>query len=150
MKIFVIGATAPAKAYLHVDLATHLIHLLREKKAPRLGFILGAGSLTHDDHLLLDKILADPSTAPWREVPLQQKDELTFLETVKNVNWFGISPAQIFQAGPASTTILRGRNEVLFDSNGVSMTTSGTMAIGMLDEIEHPAIKRARFTIANG
>lgn len=36
-------ATPPAKAYLHVDLATKLVAELRASTQPRLVFILGAG-----------------------------------------------------------------------------------------------------------
>ena len=38
-------ATTVEQAYLHIDLADHLIHELRNTDKPRVIFILGAGSL---------------------------------------------------------------------------------------------------------
>lgn len=60
-------ATAPQQAYLHTDLAAHLVAELRETDAPRIIFILGAGSTfagTGDDrHYAYDDIKADPANA---------------------------------------------------------------------------------------
>lgn len=141
---------APNKAYLQIDLAAQLVKMFRETTTPRLAFILGAGSLYHGDHLVLDEILADPETMPWRETAIQQKHQLTFLETVTNVNWFGISPAMLFHEGPASENILTGTNELLINAEGNSETTSGTMAVAVLNEIETPTLKHQRMTVANG
>lgn len=143
-------STMPNTAYLQTDLAAQLVKMFRETTTPRLAFILGAGSLQHGDHLVLDEILADPETMPWRETAIQQKHELTFLKTVSNVNWFGISPAMLFHEGPASENILTGTNELLVNTADNSETTSGTMAVAMLNELENPVVKYARITVANG
>lgn len=143
-------ATSPAKAYLHVDLATQLVARLRETSQPRLVFILGAGSLfTGDDHHRFVKdIESDPANAGFVAIPQNQLAELTFLQTVTNVNWVGLSPAADFHAGPAVASSL-GQDDLLINAAGVSATNSGTMAVAVLDEIERPAHQQSRFTVAN-
>lgn len=143
-------AVAPTAAYLHIDLAAHLVHELRGEDKPRVAFILGAGSLKHGDHLVVDEILADESTLPWRAVPQAQLVELDFLRSVDNVNWVGFSPAQLFTAGPASDKPLHGTEDILFNAAGESVTTAGTMAVAILAELEQPTTKHGRLTVANG
>ncbi|VDG30541.1 NADH-flavin reductase [Lactobacillus sp.] [Lactiplantibacillus mudanjiangensis] len=143
-------ATPPAQAYLHVDLATKLVAEVRTKTSPRLVFILGAGSLHTgaDHHLLVEDIAADPANAGFLAIPQNQLKELTFLQTVDNVDWVGISPAADFHAGPA-TTALTGTDDLLVNAAGQSVTTAGTMAQAVLAEIEQPAHHQMRFTVAN-
>jgi len=143
-------ATPPAKAYLHVDLATKLVAELRETTQPRLVFILGAGSLTtgDDHHLFVHDIEKSPEAAAFIAVPQNQLSELQFLQTVSNVNWVGVSPAADFHAGPAVPAI-QGDNTLLANAQGVSATNSGTMAVAVLDEIEQPKHQNSRFTVAN-
>lgn len=143
-------AAAPAQAYLHVDLAAHLVHLLRETTTPRVGFILGAGSLhTGDDrHLFVHDLEQDPHAASFISVPQNQLTELTFLRAVTNVNWFGVSPAADFHAG-AATPALLGDDDLLFNAQHQSGTSAGTMAGALLDELEAPKHHQTRFTVAD-
>jgi len=143
-------ACDPTKAYLHVDLATHLVSQLRETTTPRLAFILGAGSLlTGDDHHLFVRDLEkDPHAASFIGAPQNQLKELTFLRGVDNVNWFGVSPAANFHPGEATTAKL-GTDELLFNAQGDSSTSAGTMAVALLDEIEQPQHHQTRFTVAD-
>lgn len=143
-------ASRPDQAYLHVDLATKLVALTRNQTSPRLVFILGAGSLTTGDdaHLFVKDIESDPANASFVAIPQNQLAELTFLKTVTNVDWVGISPAADFHAGPAVPAIL-GTDQLLVNAAGVSATNSGTMAATVLDEIEQPKHHQSRFTVAN-
>lgn len=111
-------ATTPDQAYLQIDLAAHLIGLLRNS-SKRIGFILGAGSLYTDESktkLTYDLIAADDSMKPWRAIPENQLYELEFLRRVKNVNLFGVSPGSNFIAGSKSENILVG-DDVLLVNN---------------------------------
>ncbi len=56
--------TTVDQAYLHIDLADHLIHELRETTSPRIVFILGAGSLETDGGRLYDLLKKDPTLLP--------------------------------------------------------------------------------------
>ncbi|GEO69156.1 NAD(P)-dependent oxidoreductase [Levilactobacillus acidifarinae] len=143
-------ATAPAQAYRHVDLATHLVAQLRDTTTPRLAFILGAGSLTTgtDHHLFVRDIEQDPQAAAFVSVPQNQLAELTFLRTVTNVNWVGVSPAANFHPGPAVPAI-QGTDELLANAQGTSGTSAGTMAVAILDELTTPKHHQTRFTVAD-
>lgn len=147
-------ATAPEQAYLHTDLAAHLVAVLRETDSPRLIFILGAGSSFvgngEQRHYAYDDMKADPNNAAWQSIPENQLYELNFLKDVKNVNWTGISPGQLFVPGELATKILYGKDDMLFDEQGRSQTTSETMAKAIIDEIITPAHKQERFIITNG
>lgn len=140
----------PAQAYRHTDLAAHLVKELRETTAPRLIFILGAGSLfTGDDHhRVAQDILADPDNDSWSAIPANQLKELLFLEQVDNVDWVGISPGSLFEAGP-ETSALEGQDELLVADNGQSVTTSGTMAAAVVKEIADQQHHHERFTVIN-
>ncbi|MEB3643311.1 NAD(P)-dependent oxidoreductase [Streptococcus salivarius] len=145
-------ATAPEQAYLQIDLAAHLISLLRNS-SKRIGFILGAGSLYTDESkskLTYDLIAEDDSTKPWRAIPENQLYELEFLRRVKNVNWFGVSPGSNFIAGEKSDNILVGDDILLMNDQNVSETTSGTMAFKVIEEVKNNQYNQKRFTVANG
>lgn len=143
-------ATAPAQAYRHVDLATHLISALRETNSPRVAFILGAGSLrTGDDqHLFVTDIAQDPQAASFLSVPQNQLKELTFLRDVDNVNWVGVSPSANFHPGAAQPALL-GKDDLLVNAHGESGTSAGTLASALIDELEKPIHHQTRFTVAD-
>lgn len=143
-------ATAPAKAYLHVDLAAHLVAQLRDTTTPRVAFILGAGSLFTgaDHHLFVRDLEKDPHAADFIQVPQNQLKELNFLHDVDNVNWFGVSPAADFHPGEAVPALL-GTNDLLVNAAKQSGTSAGTMAVTLLDELERPQHHQTRFTVAD-
>ncbi|WEV71441.1 NAD(P)H-binding protein [Lactobacillus sp. ESL0785] len=145
-------STAPSQAYRHTDLAAHLVALFRETTKPRLAFILGAGSLVTgpDHHRVLHDIEQDDTTKPWRNTPKNQYFEYQFLQNVDNVNWFGISPANLFIPGEQAAKILTGKDELLYNDAGESITTAGTMAAALVAEILQPQHRQERFTVANG
>ena len=68
------------------------------------------------------------------------------MQGVDNVNWVTVSPSQKFTPGKAAGVVLGG-NELLVAADGSSHVTTGTMAVAILDEIEHPAHFRERFTV---
>jgi uncharacterized protein len=139
---------APAQAYQHLDLTARLVCLLRETQTPRLVFIVGAGSLTtgEDLHLLVEDLRGLPGAQSWIATPESQLAELRFLRSVDNVNWVAVSPSRTFAPGEATGFVI-GRDELLVAPDGSSHVTTGTMAVAILDEIEHPAHIRERFTV---
>ena len=139
--------TQPGDAARQVDLAKHLVALVRDHGGPRLVFVLGAGSLrTAPDRLWLDDLYDLPGTAAWIAIPEQQYRELKFLRTVDDVDWVGVSPSAEFTPGPAGTPVL-GDDDLLRGPAGGSRVTSGTFAVAVLDEIHAPAHHRTRFTV---
>ncbi|GAP02713.1 putative NADH-flavin reductase [Fructobacillus pseudoficulneus] len=143
--------SAPTKSYLQIDLAAHLVHLVREEQSPRLAFVLGAGSLHtgSDQHLVVDDLAKAPNAESWIEIPESQLYELEYLRHVKNVSWFGLSPSQEFVAGDADPEPLVGQETLLVNAEGKSFTTSGTLANALVAEYHHPEHLNQRFTVAN-
>ncbi|MGF7407612.1 NAD(P)-dependent oxidoreductase [Lactococcus lactis] len=145
-------STLPETAYLHVDLAAHLVALLRHSDK-RIGFILGAGSLYTDSSrtkLVYEDIVSDESTKPWRAIPENQLYELEFLRRVNNVNWFGVSPGVNFVPGEKSKNILTGDDILLVNNEQISETTAGTMAFKVIEEVKKNQYPKTRFTVSNG
>ncbi|GAA4282618.1 NAD(P)H-binding protein [Brevibacterium daeguense] len=141
--------TSPDQAHQHVELTQLLVNSAGESK-PRLVFILGAGSLTtgEDKHLFVDDIRQAPGAEAWISIPENQLKQLEYLRRVEEVDWVGVSPQAEFSPGEASTPVL-GTDEIIFASDGTSHTTSGTMAVAILDEIENPQHVKTRFTVSD-
>ncbi|MGA4670082.1 NAD(P)-dependent oxidoreductase [Propionibacteriaceae bacterium Y1923] len=142
--------TTPDQAFEHVDLARHLVETV-DAQEPRLVFILGAGSLRtgEDRHLFVEDIAESPGSEAWIAIPQAQLRELKYLRDIQGVNWVGISPGALFEPGPAAGVRL-GKDELLADEAGNSRTSTGTMAIAVLDEIEDPAHRNTRFCVVDG
>ncbi|OTN77215.1 hypothetical protein A5886_002312 [Enterococcus sp. 8G7_MSG3316] len=139
-------ATSPDQAYLHVDLAAKLVAFFREQST-RLFFILGAGSLLNEQgERNINDLKKAPDSESWIAIPENQLDEYVFLQTVKNVDWVGVSPGNLFQEGAAVPAIL-GKDHLLFNGQNQSVTSSGTLAKAILDEIETPQQHNTRFTV---
>jgi len=81
-------------------------------------------------------------TLPWNGPKISSPS----LETVKNVPWVGISPGNVFQEGPAKPAIL-GKDHLLFNEQKQSVTSSGTLAKAIIDEIETVQHENTRFTV---
>ena len=141
---------APQEAHRHTELTRHLVETTDDVK-PRLVFILGAGSLVtgEDRHPFLKDIANIPGAEAWIDIPRARLHQLEYLRAIGGANWVGVSPSALFEPGPANTPVL-GHNELLVDADGQSRTTTGTMAIAVLDEIENPKHLNTRFTVGDG
>jgi putative NADH-flavin reductase len=141
---------SPDKAYLQTDLATRWVSYFRETESPRLFFVLGAGSLVtgEDKHFVIEDIRPLPDSDAWIAIPQNQFYELNFLRDVHNVDWVGVSPGFIFQAGDNEEFIL-GEDELLFSENGESVTDSRALGIAIVDEIENRNFVNKRFHVVN-
>jgi len=143
--------TEPETAQLHVDLARLLSGLFNEdqENSPRFFFILGAGSLLDEnDELFVETIRQAPNSEEFISVPEKQLKELNYLREEDELNWVGISPSAEFKEGEA-TEFKLGKNHILQNDKGESVTTSGTLAKAILDEIEDPQFEQERFTVVN-
>ena len=139
--------TSTENADRQVRLAEKLVVLARKQKI-RLIFILGAGSLKtgKDKHLFVDDIEKMPGAETWINTPRQQLKELQYLETISDIDWLGISPSAVFEAGVATNYIL-GQDELLFNEQNESKVTAGTMAKLVVNEILTPRHHRERITV---
>lgn len=141
--------TSPEKAADQVTLAKKLITIAKRNKA-RVIFILGAGSLYtgEDHHLVVEDIAAMDGADAWINTPRQQLKELEFLNNIDDIDWLGISPSMLFEAGPATDYIV-GEDELLYNAENESKVTSGTMAKLVVSEILNPEHSQERITIVN-
>ena len=117
----------------------------------RLGVIGGAGSL----HVAP----GGPRLFDTPEFPAEYKPESLELAAVldelrdspEQLDWFYISPAAGFGAyapGERTGTFRLGDDVLLTDSEGRSDLYGADLAVAILDEVENPTHRRARFTAA--
>lgn len=130
-------------------MAKKLATVARQKQT-KLIFILGAGSLFNgpDHHLFVEDIAKLEGSERWINTPKQQKRELDYLNQVNDVDWLGISPSATFETGKASASYRIGKDDLLYNDQQQSLTTSGTMARLIVAEIEQPKHHR-RITVVN-
>lgn len=102
--------------------------------------------LNEQDERNLNKLKKIPGSESWIAIPENQVDEYIFLQTVKNVDWVGVSPGNVFQEGEAVPAIL-GKDHLLFNDQQKSITSSGTLAKAIVDEIEAQQHHNTRFTV---
>ncbi|MDO4918808.1 NAD(P)-dependent oxidoreductase [Kocuria sp.] len=142
-------ATPPQHVSQHLVLAENLLRFAASG-SPRLLFILGAGSLTagDDHHLYVEDIRATPGAEHWIAIPETQLRQLDLLRASEGPDWVGVSPQAVFEPGPATTPVL-GADEIMLGADGESHTTTGTMAVAVLDELEDPRHHRTRFTVGD-
>lgn len=117
----------------------------------RLGVIGGAGSL----------LVAEdgPKLVDTPDFPTEFAQEPRVLDAVLQdlrgadggLDWFFLSPAGgfgSFAPGEATGTYRVGGDVLLTDEKGESFISGADLALAMVDEIERPAHRRTRFTVA--
>ena len=124
---------------------------LAEEKGVRLGVIVGAGSLLVTEG---GPKLVDTPDFP-KEFALEPRILDAVLEDLRaaeeNLDWFFLSPAAGFGGfapGEATGAYRVGGDLLLSDADGKSFISSQDLALAIVDEIEQPAHRRARFTVA--
>lgn len=144
--------TSPEQADSHNDLVRQLVAAAPSSSpdSPRLLFILGAGSLINPatGKLALEDIKNIPGSEHWIAIPIAALAQLEYLRTVDTAEWVGISPQMTFAPGPATVPRL-GTDTLLTAADGTSRTSSGTMAVAVLDELQKPAHRNMRFTVSD-
>lgn len=136
------GQVRPAIAALAADAAAAGV---------RLGVIGGAGSLESEPNgpLLVDSPdFPDAALDEAREMAGVLSDLRASEETL---DWFLVSPAEVF--GPWAAGEYRGEyrvggDVVLRDAAGSSTISGADFGVAVVDEIESPVHRRARFTVA--
>jgi putative NADH-flavin reductase len=107
----------------------------------RLLVVGGAGSLLVDGKRLLD----DPG---FPEIYLAEArigaESLDYLRGLGDVDWTYISPAPLIQPGERT-----GDYRLAADSPAGESISAEDYAVALLDEIERPAHRRRRFTVAS-
>jgi len=122
-----------------------IIEPVKKAGVKRLLFVGGAGSL-----LLPDGTKVIDSEG----FPDEYKPEATaggqYLETLRkkqDLDWTFLSPSAEFVEGERTGKFRLGKDHLLFGADGNSWMTFADFAIALLDEVEHPAHSRQRFTV---
>ena len=129
-------STLPAQA---------IIEPVKKAGVKRLLFVGGAGSL-----LLPDNTRVIDS----KDFPEAYKPEASaggvYLETLRkeqDLDWTFLSPSAEFVEGERTGKFRLGKDHLLIGADGKSWITFADFAIALLDEVEHPAHSRQRFTV---
>jgi putative NADH-flavin reductase len=118
----------------------------------RLGIIGGASSLLIEEGgpTLFDAHTPPPEVRPEVETGMAILD--TLKRTSDDVDWFYVSPPQEFGSwvpAPDTGRYRLGGDILLRDENGRSVISAADLARAVVDEIETPSHRRARFTVAH-
>ena len=121
-----------------------VIEAVRASGIKRALFVVGAGSLLHDDGRLHYDHTAEKGTpAP------SSKPAMLALDTLKKIDdldWTAISPSAEIMPGERTGVFRLGLDHLVQDAEGRSRISREDFAIAILDEIEKPQHIRQRFT----
>lgn len=113
----------------------------------RLVWVGGAGSL----EVAPGVRLVDTPQFPveWKAEALAQVEALgIFRSSTEDIDWTFVSPAALLEPGERTGRYRTGDDQLVTDEKGESRISVGDFALALLDEVEHPAHMRKRFTVA--
>lgn len=136
--------TPPVRPFL--ALVRAVFDGVREAGVRRLLLTGGAGTLRSGPGTeLMDSVgfpeHLKPEAAAYR-------DALALCRTVVDVDWTCLSPPLEIGPGERTGTFRVGGDALLADASGHSRISAEDFAVALLDEAEHDAHPRARFTVA--
>lgn len=129
---------------------TALREVAAEKRV-RLGVIGGAGSLQVAEggpKLVDTPAFPEAFAAEARELDAVLED---LRDEGEELDWFFVSPAAMFNGmnpGEATGTYRVGGDVLMADENGNSELSGADLGLAIVDEVERPAHRRARFAVA--
>jgi putative NADH-flavin reductase len=83
----------------------------------------------------------------WRPTALAHKNALDIYRGAA-VDWTFLSPADWIGPGPRTGHYRTGLENLVVDAGGKSRISIDDFAVALLDEVDHPAHLRQRFTVA--
>jgi uncharacterized protein len=139
----VISAIGPSRAGGRAQDYLDTIQTLVENVGPRRLIVVGgAGSLQIAPGLRLVDTPSFPRSA--RAEALVQVAALELLRDSQNLaDWVYVSPAPAVAPGERTGRYVLGTDTVVGD-----FVTAEDLAVAILDEVEHPRFRRARFAVA--
>jgi hypothetical protein len=123
-----------------------ILAAVKRAGVPRLLVVGGAGSLEVAPGVQLVDTADFP--AQWKESALGARDTLERLRREPELDWTLLSPAALIAPGERSGSFRLGGDQLLVDGEGNSRISLQDYALAMVDELEHPAHSRRRFTLA--
>jgi uncharacterized protein len=144
--ISAIGGGASQGPDFYTRVAQSYVAALRSlgARAPRLIAIGGAASLeVGPGKLLLDTM---PNVDPNSDM-VTHKHALDYYRTVHDVAWTFVSPSMHIDPGTRTGKFRLGGDQLLTGADGQSRISMEDFAVAIIDEAEHPAHLRSRFTV---
>jgi uncharacterized protein len=127
-----------------VAVTGRLIDAVRKAGNPRLIVVGGAASLEVAPGVTL--LSSGQLPAPWIPIATSHAKALDLLKT-SDIPWTYFSPAGFFEPGQRTGKFRLGKDRLIADDKGDSRISYEDYAIALVDELEHPAHIRERFTI---
>jgi putative NADH-flavin reductase len=146
-----IGATRPQPGdEQSAGVVTSSLLAAHAETGVRFVMVGGAGSLRTPDgdgRLVSD----DPRWVPaeFAELARTASDQLDLCRNEACTDWTYVTPPALMEPGLRTGDYRIGRDELLVDWDGRSYLSMEDMAAAILDEIEQPAHRRQRFTVAS-
>jgi len=125
--------------------AETLIGAARDSGVSRYLVVGGAGSLEVAPGVALVTTPGFP--AAYKAEAEKGAAFLDRLRQEKELDWSFLSPSAMIDFGARTGKFRLGTDQLLVDAEGKSFITFEDFAVAMADEIEHPAHRRARFTV---
>ena len=123
-----------------------IIAAAKRAEVKRLLVVGGAGSLEVAPGL---QVVDTPDfPEQWKQSALGAREALNLLRKENSLNWTMLSPAAFLQPGERTGKFRLGTDQLLADAQGESRISVEDYAVAMIDELEHPAHARSRFTLA--
>ncbi|KNX38551.1 NAD(P)-dependent oxidoreductase [Luteipulveratus halotolerans] len=125
--------------------------LLDAHAAAGVRFVMvgGAGSLRVPD--APDRLVADDRRwvpAEIADLARSGADQLDACRAHPDADWTYVTPSALMEPGLRTGSYRVGHDDLLVDGSGRSYVSMEDMAVAVVDEIEQPAHRRTRFTVA--
>lgn len=146
------GADAVVSAYMPppentdelVEVTQRQIEAVRKAGNPRLIVVGGAASLEVAPGVTL--LASGHLPQAWVPIATSHAKALDLLKS-SDISWTYFSPAGFFEPGERTGRFRLGKDALIADASGQSRISLEDYAVALVDELEHPAQVRARFTI---
>lgn len=148
----VVSALSPrGRTEGHLEEVLAVVATAAAKHGVRLGVVGGAGSLlvAPGGTRLMDTDAFPAEILPEANALTRVLEALQASEP--GLDWFFVSPAANFGAhapGTATGSYRVGGDVLLADAEGVSALSGADLATAIVDEVERPAHRRVRFSVA--
>ncbi|HZQ54881.1 MAG TPA: NAD(P)-dependent oxidoreductase [Bryobacteraceae bacterium] len=122
-----------------------IIGAVKKTGIKRVLWVGGAGGLEIKPGV---RVIDSPDLPDWvRPGSLATINALEQLRKEPELDWSFLAPSAQLQPGTRTGKFRLGKDQLLVDANGQSRISVQDYAVAMIDELEHPAHIRQRFTV---
>jgi len=145
------GWSHPQLASTYTAGSRAIVAGVRAAGVPRLLVVGGAGSLYVAPGIQLVDTPGFRDQVPPAVVPGAQaaRDLLDWLRDVDDLDWVFLSPPALLAPGPRNGRYRVGGDPLLMAGEAPAGISVADLAVAIVDELERPAHRRRRFTVAS-